>query len=108
MLLYNNHNIKIILVPDTNALLNNNILSKWKFELLLILTVLTELDKLKNDIIVSSFLEVIRNYPNSDVRLVTSDINLQNKMEFDELPFIEPLEKDKNYQLRDEKMNDKD
>lgn len=160
--IYDNHNTKIILVPDTNALLNNNILSKWefeefnKFELLLIPTVLTELDKLKNDRskqtrsdnvnsvirqikefrrrgkltegvtvisnkiclksiaiepdfkntlswldinnqddrIVASFLEVIRNYPNSDVRLVTSDINLQNKMEFAELPFIEPPEKE--------------
>lgn len=160
--IYDNHNTKIILVPDTNALLNNNILSEWKFEefnkfeLLLIPTVLTELDKLKNDRskqtrsdnsnsvirqikefrrrgkitegvtiisnkiylksiavepdfkntlswldtnnqddrIVASFLEVIRNYPNSDVRLVTSDINLQNKMEFAELPFIEPPEKE--------------
>ncbi len=159
--LYGKSNTKTILVPDTNALLNNNILSEWefkefnKFELLLIPTVLAELDKLKNDRskqnrsdnansiirqikefrrrgkltegvtvitnkiylksiavepdfkntlswldtnnqddrIVASFLEVIRNFPNSDVRLVTSDINLQNKMEFAELPFIETPEK---------------
>lgn len=49
---YEKQDTKTILVPDTNALLNDNILSEWKFdkfELLLIPTVLTELDKLKND-----------------------------------------------------------
>lgn len=155
--IFSKEDSNVVVVPDTNALLQNNQLAEWKFdefmkfEILLLPTVLSELDKLKIDIakpnrsskattiirqikeyrrrgkltvgvnivkdkitlrtiaiepnfkntlewldvnnqddrIIASFLEVVRDCPNNDIRLVTSDINLQNKMEFAELPFIE-------------------
>jgi hypothetical protein len=155
---YSNSFDSVIVVPDTNALLFNPNIEEWsfqefeKYDLLLLPTVLSELDKLKiygksnefrdkakgvlnrikeyrrrglltegvtlksgfsnikaiaieptfektlswldsnnnDDRILTSFLEVTREYLNCSVLLVTSDINLQNKAEFARLPFIEP------------------
>lgn len=145
-----------IFVPDTNALLINSELEKWnfnctKFEILIMPTVLSELDHLKlfgrndnvrsnanklvkqfkeyrrrgrlidgvtikkdkiiiktfaiepdfnrtlswlkadnnDDRLLASFIEVLRKNPNDYVNLVTADINLQNKAEYANLPFIE-------------------
>lgn len=145
-----------IYVPDTNALLINPELEKWdfecsKFEILLMPTVLSELDHLKlfgrneivrtnanklirqlkeyrrrgrlidgvtlkkekstiktfaiepdfsktlswlkadngDDRLLASFIEVLRKNPNDYVNLVTADINLQNKAEYANLPFVE-------------------
>lgn len=46
----------------------------------------------QDDRMLASFIEVMRNYIQSHVILVTGDINLQNKAEFAKLPFIEPPE----------------
>lgn len=43
-----------------------------------------------DDRLVATFIEVMRRNPRSPVILVTRDLNLQNKMEFARLPFIEP------------------
>ncbi|MCB2196469.1 MAG: hypothetical protein KQH79_11465 [Bacteroidetes bacterium] len=150
-----------IFVPDTNALLINPNVENWQFdsidtfEILLLPTVLSELDSLKivhnnkelrekankiikkikeyrrrgklndgivvtkkiklstlsiepkfnntldwldpennDDRIVASFIEVCRINIRNKVTLVTSDINLQNKLEFINLPFVEPPEID--------------
>lgn len=145
-----------IFVPDTNALITNPEIEKWdfgvsSFEILLMPTVLSELDHLKisgrnenvrgksnrlikqikeyrrrgrlsdgiplvknkstfktfaiepefsrtlpwlkegngDDRLLASFIEVLRHNPNDYVTLVTADINLQNKAEFANLPFID-------------------
>jgi predicted ribonuclease YlaK len=150
-------------VPDTNALIFNPDLEKWKFDgtpqftMVLIPAVLSELDSLKvnhrvetvrekaekiisrikeyrrraaaavgrltdgvvvvtgvsniiaiavepkmeaslpwldpaskDDQILASVIEVMRMRPRSPVLLVTRDINLQNKAEFANIPFVEP------------------
>lgn len=149
-----------IIVPDTNALLFHTELENWAFPefaaftVVLMPTILGELDKLKvehrnedvrdkakklirqikgyrsrgeltsgvplrtgrstirceaaepraeralswldfannDDRLLASFLEVVRRHVRSDVRLVTLDINLQNKAGFADVPFIEPPE----------------
>ena len=148
-----------IYVPDTNALLINYNLENWyfskteKFIIVLLPTVLAELDRLKiahqnrelkekagkiitrikeyrrrgtltegvtinkkislkaialepdfkrslnwldsdnnDDRIIASFLEVCRRNIRNSVYLVTSDINLQNKAEFANIPYSEPPE----------------
>jgi hypothetical protein len=43
-----------------------------------------------DDRLVATFIEVMRRNPRSSVVLVTRDLNLQNKMEFARLPFMEP------------------
>jgi predicted ribonuclease YlaK len=43
-----------------------------------------------DDRLVATFIEVMRRNPRSPVVLVTRDLNLQNKMEFARLPFMEP------------------
>ena len=43
-----------------------------------------------DDRLLAAFLEIMRLNPNSSVILVTGDINLQNKAEFAELPYMEP------------------
>ena len=43
-----------------------------------------------DDRFIATFIEVMRECPDSVVQLVTRDINLQNKMEFAKLPFVEP------------------
>ena len=43
-----------------------------------------------DDRFIASFIEVLRENPDSIVQLVTNDLNLQNKMEFARLPYIEP------------------
>lgn len=43
-----------------------------------------------DDRLVATFVEVMRRNPRSRVVLVTRDLNLQNKMEFAGLPFMEP------------------
>lgn len=43
-----------------------------------------------DDRLVAAFIEVMRRNPRSPVVLVTRDLNLQNKMEFARLPFMEP------------------
>lgn len=43
-----------------------------------------------DDRLVATFIEVMRRNPRSPVVLVTRDLNLQNKMEFGRLPFMEP------------------
>lgn len=43
-----------------------------------------------DDRLVATFIEVMRRHVRSPVLLVTRDLNLQNKMEFAHLPFIEP------------------
>lgn len=43
-----------------------------------------------DDRLLANVIEVMRLYPRSSVILVTRDINLQNKAEFANLPFIEP------------------
>ena len=45
-----------------------------------------------DDRIIASLVEVMRQHPNCNIILVTADINLQNKIEFARLPFIEPPE----------------
>ena len=42
-----------------------------------------------DDRLMATFIEVMRRNPRSAVVLVTRDLNLQNKMEFARLPFIE-------------------
>ena len=44
----------------------------------------------KDDQILASVIEVMRMRPRSPVLLVTRDINLQNKAEFANMPFVEP------------------
>ncbi|SHK47560.1 PIN domain-containing protein [Tepidibacter formicigenes] len=150
-----------VLIPDTNALLTNPNIEKWtfenidEFEIVLLPTVLQELDKLKvyhanqevrkkaagiikkikeyrrrgrltegvklsgknyiraiavepkmenmlswldsqnnDDRIIASLIEVCRDMINRPVVLVTADINVQNKVEFANLPFIEPPQND--------------
>ncbi|MBD2846696.1 hypothetical protein IDH44_15985 [Paenibacillus sp. IB182496] len=46
--------------------------------------------EVKDDRILASFVEVVRIHPKSNVLLVTSDMNMQNKCEFAGFPFIEP------------------
>jgi hypothetical protein len=46
--------------------------------------------KNKDDQLLATVIEVMRMRPRSPVWLVTSDINLQNKAEFANLPFLEP------------------
>lgn len=54
---------------------------------------LSWLDKNNNDdIFIASIIEIIREYLNSVVILVTKDINLQNKCELANIPFLEPPE----------------
>jgi PIN domain len=147
-------------VPDTNALLYNPKIEAWifaespKFTLILLPTVLSELDSHKinhrnagvrkkaetlirqikeyrrrgrleegvpiltgkinlvaiatepgkesflpwfdsannDDRILAGVIEVMRRRPQSSVTLVTRDINLQNKAEFAQIPFVEPPE----------------
>lgn len=43
-----------------------------------------------DDRLVATFIEVMRKNPRSPALLVTRDLNLQNKMEFTRLPFMEP------------------
>ena len=43
-----------------------------------------------DDRLISHFIEVMRHYLHSKVLLITRDINLQNKMEYARLPFLEP------------------
>ena len=43
-----------------------------------------------DDRIIASFIEVLRQHPRTTAVLVTRDFNLQNKLEFARLPFIEP------------------
>jgi PIN domain len=161
--LYGPSDAKPFVVPDTNALIFNPDLEKWKFDgtpqftLVLIPAVLSELDSLKvnhrvetvrekaekvisrikeyrrraaaaggrltdgavvvtgvsniiaiavepkmeaslpwldpaskDDQILASVIEVMRMRPRSPVLLVTRDINLQNKAEFANIPFVEP------------------
>lgn len=151
---------KVLLIPDTNALLNNPNIEAWKFfefpcfSIILTPTVLSVLDyhrinnkneNLKNrsvtlinkikeyrkrgrlvdgvpvanngnylqtlalepkvdeslpwfdesnkdDRLLASILEIMRQNSKSRVFLVTSDINLQNKAEYSMIPFIEPPE----------------
>lgn len=150
----------VIFVPDTNAILSNTDLEKWSFAeaktfiLLLLPTVLSELDGLKvnhrnetvrekaktlinkfkeyrrrgrlsdgvvlvkdvstirslaiepdftnslpwlspdnnDDRFLCAVVEVMRAHARSLVLIVTADINLQNKAEFAQLPFVEPPE----------------
>jgi len=52
---------------------------------------LSWLDKDNNDdIFIASTIEIIRENLNSVVILVTADLNLQNKCEFANIPFLEP------------------
>lgn len=44
----------------------------------------------KDDRLLASFIEIIKEHTNSVVVLVTADINLQNKAEYARLPFVEP------------------
>lgn len=149
-----------IYIPDTNALLLNPQLERWRFSdsarftLTLLPTVLAELDALKsfrpnddvgkkadevirliksyraqenlvggvtlkpgvssinavssepksrclfpwldlnsrNDRIIASSVEVIRQYPHRPIMLVTGDICLQTKLSFAKLPFVESIE----------------
>jgi predicted ribonuclease YlaK len=46
----------------------------------------------EDDRIIASILEIQCNFPTAIVVLVTSDINLQNKAEMANLPFLEPPE----------------
>jgi predicted ribonuclease YlaK len=46
----------------------------------------------KDDQILASVIEVMRIKPRSPVLLVPRDINLQNKAEFANMPFVEPPE----------------
>lgn len=43
-----------------------------------------------DDRFIATFIEVMRECPDSVIQLVTRDINLQNKLEFARLPFVEP------------------
>jgi predicted ribonuclease YlaK len=43
-----------------------------------------------DDRVLASFIEVMRQHPRTPVILVTRDINLQNKVEYAGLPFVEP------------------
>jgi hypothetical protein len=43
-----------------------------------------------DDRIIAGFVEVMRQHPRTPVTLVTRDINLQNKAEYADLPFVEP------------------
>jgi hypothetical protein len=156
--LYDSANGDAIFVPDTNALLYNPAIESWafdnapRFSLILLPTVLSELDSLKinhrnegvrnkaeriirqikdyrrrgnltegvtvvknridivaiatepdtestlpwldmdnnDDRFIASILEVMRGFPRSPVIIVTRDINLQNKVEFARIPFVEP------------------
>lgn len=151
---------KVILIADTNSLLFNPNIEKWKyhdfvsFTILLTSTVLSELDLLKinsrnesvrdksktiinkikeyrrranllegvdvvknkisilidplepdfensldyldssnkDDRLIATTLEIIRNHSESEIFLVTSDINLQNKADYSNIPFLEPPE----------------
>jgi len=155
--LYDSKSGSFIFIPDTNALLTNPNIEKWEFpsvtnfEILILPTVASELDKLKiyhtnqelrekaqsiikrfkeyrrrgkitegvtlvknkitfraiavepdfekalswldrynnDDRIIASLIHVMKNHPNSSVILVTSDFNLQNKVEFARLSFVE-------------------
>ena len=156
--LYDGSDGATIIVPDTNALLFNPNLEDWsfpdatRFTVLLLPTVLAELDKQKvnyrsepvqkkaeglvtrikgyrsrgsitagvtlrkersrllawalepnvgeslpwldaennDDRILASVVEVMRKFPHSPGALVTRDINLQNKAELVQIPFLEP------------------
>ncbi len=46
-----------------------------------------------DDRFLASILEVMRYNIKSEVYLITSDINLQNKAEYSMIPFLEPPEK---------------
>lgn len=156
--LYDASNGEVTYIPDTNALLYNTDLEFWeiekttRFTMILLPTVLEELDELKinhrneavqkksnklirkikeyrrrgklttgvplvkdlsklqviaiepdmgttlpwldlsnnDDRILAGTIEVMRTRPHSPVILVTRDINLQNKAEFANIPFVEP------------------
>ncbi len=54
---------------------------------------LRTLDENNNDDkLIASFIEISRNYINVPIAIVTRDINLQNKCEFYNIPYIEPPE----------------
>ena len=161
--LYNISSKIDIYLPDTNALLLNQDLTKWRFKcstqfvILLTPTILSELDKLKiehrnedvrekankiikqikgfrqrgslingvnlvnnistlksiatepdfsntlqwldfnnnDDRFIASYFEVLKSYPNSNIFVVTSDINLQNKLEFSLIPYVESPDAEK-------------
>lgn len=161
--LYSQSDQKIVLVPDSNALVFNPAIEKWKFDgvprfsIMFTAPVLSELDSLKinhrvegvrekadkvirrlkeyrrranvigkrltdgtdlvsgvsevvtlateprmedslpwldsknkDDQILATVIEVMRMRPHSTVWLVTGDINLQNKAEYANVPFVEP------------------
>jgi predicted ribonuclease YlaK len=44
----------------------------------------------KDDQILATVIEVMRIWPRSNVQLVTRDINLQNKADYANVPFVEP------------------
>jgi predicted ribonuclease YlaK len=46
----------------------------------------------RDDRIIASLVEAVRQHPRSPVVLVTRDVNLQNKAAFAGLPFVEPPE----------------
>ncbi|MEO8666329.1 MAG: PIN domain-containing protein [Ignavibacteria bacterium] len=46
----------------------------------------------KDDRLIATTLEIIRNHSESKIYLVTSDINLQNKADYSCIPFLEPPE----------------
>lgn len=47
-----------------------------------------------DDRVLASFIEIMRNHLDSPVILVTNDINLQNKADYANIPFLEPPEAD--------------
>jgi predicted ribonuclease YlaK len=54
----------------------------------------------KDDRLLANVVEVMRTQPRSPVWLVTRDINLQNKAEFANVPFVEPPRSNLIYRVK--------